>query len=180
DKKEKATGVRVIDAQTKETVEYFAPVIFVNASAFNSNMILLNSRSDRFPEGLGNDNGLLGKYIAFHNYRVSISAEHQGNLDETTVGRRPTSGYIPRFRNVHKQETNFLRGYGAGFGASRKIEQSSDGLGSSLKENLMKPSYGNWHVGSHMMGETIPKEESTLSLDPQKTDQYGIPQLRIN
>lgn len=180
DKKETATGVRVIDAHTKETVEYFAPVIFVNASAFNSNMILLNSKSNRFPDGLGNDNGLLGKYIAFHNYRVSINAEYDGNLDKTTVGRRPTSGYIPRFRNVHKQETNFLRGYAAGFGASRKIVQSSDGLGADLKKNLMNPTYGNWHVGSHMMGETIPKEESTLSLDSQKTDQYGIPQLRIN
>lgn len=180
DKKETATGVRVIDAHTKETVEYFAPVIFVNASAFNSNMILLNSKSNRFPNGLGNDNGLLGKYIAFHNYRVSINAEYDGNLDKATVGRRPTSGYIPRFRNVHKQETNFLRGYAAGFGASRKIVQSSDGLGADLKKNLMNPTYGNWHVGSHMMGETIPKEESTLSLDSQKTDQYGIPQLRIN
>src|SRR5690554_1089774 len=180
DTKEKATGVRVIDAHSKETVEYYAPVIFVNASAFNSNMILLNSKSNRFPNGLGNDNGLLGKYVAFHNYRVSVNAQYEGNLEETTVGRRPTSGYIPRFRNVYKQETDFLRGYAAGFGASRRIEQSSEGLGADLKKNLTKPTYGNWNVGSHMMGETIPKEESTLSLDPEKTDQYGIPQLRID
>ncbi|HLV62191.1 GMC family oxidoreductase [Galbibacter sp.] len=180
DTKEKATGVRVIDAHSKETVEYYAPVIFVNASAFNSNMILLNSKSNRFPNGLGNDNGLLGKYVAFHNYRVSINAEYEGNLGETTIGRRPTSAYIPRFRNLYKQETDFLRGYAAGFGASRRIEQSSEGLGADLKENLMKPTYGNWNVGSHMMGETIPKEESTVTLDSEKTDQYGIPQLRIN
>ncbi|MDG3583356.1 MULTISPECIES: GMC oxidoreductase [Galbibacter] len=180
DEKEKATGVRVIDAKTKEMTEYYAPVIFVNASAFNSNMILLNSKSKRFPNGLGNDNGLLGKYIAFHNYRVSISAEYDGNLDKTTTGRRPTSGYVPRFRNIHKQETDFLRGYAAGFGASRQIIQDSEGLGEALKQNLVSPKYGNWRVGSHMMGETIPKEESTLSLDTEKTDQYGIPQLRIN
>lgn len=180
DKKEKATGVLVIDANTKETTEYFAPIIFVNASAFNSNMILLNSKSNRFPNGLGNDNGLLGKYIAFHNYRVSMSAEYDGNLDVTTEGRRPTSGYVPRFRNVHKQETDFLRGYAAGFGANRQIIQNADGLGEDLKQNLVNPKYGNWRVGSHMMGETIPKEESTLSLDTEKTDQYGIPQLRIN
>jgi len=180
DKQEKATGVLVIDANTKETTEYFAPIIFVNASAFNSNMILLNSKSNRFPNGLGNDNGLLGKYIAFHNYRVSISAEYDGNLDLTTEGRRPTSGYIPRFRNIHKQETDFLRGYAAGFGANRQIIQHADGLGADLKQGLVNPEYGNWRVGSHMMGETIPKEESTLSLDTEKTDQYGIPQLRIN
>ncbi|MCX2679091.1 GMC family oxidoreductase [Galbibacter sp. EGI 63066] len=180
DEKGKATGVRVIDANTKETTEYFASVIFVNASTFNSNMILLNSKSNRFPEGLGNDNRLLGKYIAFHNYRVSISGEYEGNLDKTTTGRRPTSAYVPRFRNVHKQETDFLRGYAAGFNASRQIHQDTNGLGESLKENLSNASYGNWNVGSHMMGETIPKEESTLSLDPEKTDQYGIPQLKIN
>ncbi|MCM5662097.1 GMC oxidoreductase [Galbibacter mesophilus] len=180
DKKEKATGVRVIDGNTKETTEYFAPVIFVNASAFNTNMILLNSKSNRFPNGLGNDNGLLGKYIAFHNYRMNISAEFDGNLDKTTVGRRPTSGYIPRFRNVYKQETDFLRGYAAGFYANRIVEQETDAIGPDLMENLNTAEYGNWRVGSHMMGETIPKEESTLSLDTEKVDQYGIPQLRIN
>ena len=73
-------------------------------------MILLNSKSKRFPNGLGNDNGLLGKYIAFHNYNASINAEYEGNLDKTTEGRRPTSAYLPRFRNVYKQETDFLRG----------------------------------------------------------------------
>jgi choline dehydrogenase-like flavoprotein len=180
DTQEKATGVLVIDAITKETTEYFAPVIFVNGSAFNSNMILLNSKSKRFPNGLGNDNDLLGKYIAFHNYKVSISAEFDGNLDKTTEGRRPTSAYVPRFRNVHKQETDFLRGYAAGFSASRKIIQNKNGVGEELKENLLNPTYGNWRVGSHMMGETIPKEKSQLSLDATKTDKYGIPQLRIN
>ena len=143
-------------------------------------MILLNSKSKRFPNGLGNDNGLLGKYIAFHNYKVSISAEFDGNLDKTTEGRRPTSAYVPRFRNVHKQETDFLRGYAAGFSASRKIIQNKNGIGEELKENLLNPTYGNWRVGSHMMGETIPKEKSQLSLDATKTDKYGIPQLRIN
>ncbi|MCF6224322.1 MAG: GMC family oxidoreductase [Flavobacteriaceae bacterium] len=180
DKKEKATGVLVIDAITKETTEYYAPIIFVNASAFNSNLILLNSKSKRFPDGLGNDNGLLGKYIAFHNYKYSISAEYEGLLDKTTSGRRFTSAYIPRFRNVYKQETNFLRGYAAGFRADRIINQDQDCLGETLKNNLLNPTYGNWKVGSHMMGETIPKEESQLSLDATKTDIYGIPQLRIN
>ena len=180
DKLEKATSVLVIDAITKETTEYFAPIIFVNASAFSSNMILLNSKSKRFPDGLGNDNGLMGKYIAFHNYKVSIEAEYEGNLDKTTAGRRPTSAYLPRFRNVHKQETDFLRGYAAGFEAYRSIHKKKNVIGEALKDDLLNPSYGNWKVGSHMMGETIPKEESQLKLDDTKTDKYGIPQVRIN
>jgi len=180
DAQEKVTGVLVIDALTKETTAYYAKVIFVNASAFNTNMILMNSKSKRFPNGLGNDNGLLGKYIAFHNYNVTISAEYEGHLDKTTEGRRPTSAYVPRFRNVYKQETDFLRGYAAGFYASRKIHQNNDGIGHRLKKNLLNPSYGNWQVGSHMMGETIPKEKSQLTLDANQVDQYGIPQLRIN
>jgi choline dehydrogenase-like flavoprotein len=180
DKKEKATGVVVIDARTKETSEYYASVIFVNAGSFNSNLILLNSRSYRFPDGLGNDNGLLGKYVAFHNYRGKISAEYDGFLDKHTTGRRPTEAYIPRFRNVYKQETDFLRGYAAGFGAKRMILQKTDGFGQDLKDGLLNPEYGNWHVGSHMMGETIPKEKSRVSLDVNKADEWGIPQLKID
>ena len=180
DQKEKATGVLVIDAKTKETVEYFAPIIFVNAGSFNTNLILLNSKSDRFPNGLGNDNGLLGKYVAFHNYRAKISAEYDGFPDNFTTGRKPTSGYIPRFRNVFKQETNFLRGYAAGFSAKRKIIQKSDGIGQELKEQLLNPTFGNWRVGSHMMGETIPKEKSQISLDENKVDEWGIPLLKVD
>ncbi len=180
DQKEKATGVIVIDTQTKEHTEYYASVIFVNAGSFNSNLILLNSKSKRFPNGLGNDNGLLGKYVAFHNYRGKIRAEFNGFLDKHTTGRKPTSAYIPRFRNVFKQETDFLRGYAAGFGAKRKIIQRTNGLGLELKENLLNPEYGNWMVNSHMMGETIPKEASIVSLDPEKVDEWGIPQLKVD
>ncbi len=179
DKKEKAKGVLVIDSITKETTEYFAPVIFVNASAFNSNLILLNSKSKRFPQGLGNDNGLLGKYIAFHNYRAKMRAEYKGLPEKYTTGRRPTATYIPRFRNVYQQETDFLRGYAATFGAGREIVQDTKGYGQDLKDALLNPTFGNWKVGSGMMGETIPKEESMLSLDANHVDPYGIPQLKI-
>ena len=167
--KGKATGVRVIDANTKEAIEYFAPVIFLNAAAFNTNLILLNSTSSRFPNGLGNDNGLLGKYVAFHNYRARISGQCEEFKDLTVDGRRPTSAYIPRFRNVFKQETDFLRGYAAGFSSGRGLFQETEGVvGKQLKENLLHPKYGNWHVGSHMMGETIPKQTNYLALDETK------------
>jgi choline dehydrogenase-like flavoprotein len=178
--KGKAKGVLVIDANTKESVEYYAPVIFVNAAALNTNLVLLNSTSNRFPNGLGNDNGLLGKFVAFHIYRGRISAQYEGFPDETTFGKRPTSGYIPRFRNLFKQETDFLRGYAAGFDSGRYNEQASDGLGADLKAKLMIEKLGVWRVGSHMMGETIPKETNFVGLDQTKKDAWGIPQLKIS
>ncbi|GAA4465985.1 GMC family oxidoreductase [Nibrella saemangeumensis] len=176
----KATGVRVIDAESKQMIEFYARIIFVNAAALNTNLILLNSTSSRFPNGLGNDSGLLGKYVAFHNYRAGVSAEYDGFLDSTTDGRRPNSPYIPRFRNVYKQETDFLRGYAAGFSAGRSSRTNQEGIGASLKQNLHNPSLGGWHVGSHMMGETIPKESNFVALDQSLRDPFDIPQLRIS
>jgi choline dehydrogenase-like flavoprotein len=178
--KGKATGVRVIDADTKEMTEFYAKIIFVNAAALNTNLILLNSTSRRFPNGLGNDSGVLGKYVAFHNYRAGVSAEYDGHLDSTTDGRRPNSPYIPRFRNVFKQETGFLRGYAAGFNAGRISRSDQSGLGADLKQSLINPKLGGWHVGSHMMGETIPKETNYVALDAAQKDPFGIPQLKIS
>ncbi|MCB0629274.1 MAG: GMC family oxidoreductase [Saprospiraceae bacterium] len=181
DATQKASGVRIVDANTGETTEYFAKVIFVNASALNTNLILLNSTSERFPNGLGNDNGLLGKYVAFHNYRARISAVYDGFPDKTTEGRRPTSGYFPRFRNVYRQETDFLRGYAAGFGTGSISPVNSAGFGTELTENLLSSKKnGVWYVGSHMMGETIPKESNNVSLDPEQKDEWGIPLLRMD
>ena len=182
--KKRAVGVRVIDAQTKEMQEFYARVIFLNAAALNSNLILLNSTSSRFPNGLGNDSGVLGKYVAFHNYRAGVSAEFDGMLDSTTDGRRPNSPYIPRFRNLLKQETSgpasrFLRGYAAGFSAGRSSRADQSGLGADLKQSLLNPKLGGWHVGSHMMGETIPKETNYVALDSALKDPFGIPQLKI-
>lgn len=181
EKKGKASGVRVIDANTKEMIEYYAKIIFVNAAALNSNLILLNSTSSRFPNGLGNDSGLLGKYVAFHNYRATINAEYEGYLDSMTDGRRPNSPYIPRFRNVFKQETDFLRGYAAGFSAGRYERDDRSGLGEDLKKGILNPYLNNvWNVGSHMMGETIPKESNYVALDKNQKDPWGIPQLKIS
>jgi len=179
DKKKRATGVRVIDALTKEMTEYYAKIIFINASAINSNLILLNSTSDRFPIGLGNDNGFMGKFIGFHNYRGRITGEFDGFHDSTTDGRRPNGAYIPRFRNVFKQETDFLRGYAASFSAS-KVANPTPGLGEELKENLFKPEMGGWHLGAQMMGETLTKETNMVSLDPSRKDAWGIPMLRMS
>jgi choline dehydrogenase-like flavoprotein len=181
DKKGKATGVRVVDSNTKETIEYYAKIIFVNAAAINTNLVLLNSTSHRFPNGLGNDSGVLGKYVAFHNYSAHISAQYDGLKEWTTDGRNPAGGgYIPRFRNLRKQETNFLRGYASGFSAYRWQQQSWDGVGSNFKDNLAKGELSPWHVGSHMMGETIPKEASYVKLDTKLKDEWGVPLLKIS
>lgn len=178
DKKDKAVGVRVINSNTKQATEYFARIIFVNASCFNSNLILLNSTSNRFPNGLGNDNGLLGKYIAFHNYRGTVSASYDGPMDKYYYGRRPTQPMMPNFRNVYKQETDFLRGYMCFYGAGRG-RGFGDGLnteiGGAYKDALTEA--GNWHISMMMQGETIPKENNHVSLSRDKKDEWGIPQL---
>lgn len=181
EKKNKATGVMVIDAISKQTMVYNAKVIFVNASALNSNLILLNSISSRFSSGLGNDSGLLGKYMAFHNFRGRVTGICNDFGDLVVKQRVPSSGtYIPRFRNIHTQQTDFLRGYAALFTASRSMEQPSNGFGDYLKNNLDNAEWGAWKVSSQFMGETIPKLESTVSLDADKKDEWGIPLLKVN
>lgn len=176
DEKGKATGVRVVDRRTKEVIEYFAPVIFVNASALATNLILLNSRSKRFPNGLGNDNDILGKYIAFHNYMGTLSGEMEGFEDKYHYGRRPTQPIIPNFRNVVRQETSFLRGYASFFSAYRsQANPPADTLGASFKDSLLIP--GGWNVSMMMQGETIPIAENHVRLSDTQIDSYGVPQL---
>lgn len=179
EQKNKAIGVKVIDANTMQMEEFYAKIIFVNASTNGSNLVLLNSISNRFPNGLGNDSGVLGKYLAFHNYRGRISAEFEGFLDKKTDGKRPNGTYMPNFRNVFKQETDFLRGYASSLGASR-MQLPNAGFGEDLKNQLLNPSLGNWSINANMMAETIPKEASRVVLDKTLKDKYGIPQLRFS
>ena len=177
EKKGRATGVRIVDGNTKEMIEYYAKIIFVNASAMNSNLILLNSTSNRFPNGIGNDSGTLGKYFACHNYRGKLSADVEGFLDKKTDGKNPSNSYLPRFQNLYKQEKDFLRGYAVGVGCGRGLSQNRNGVGEELKENLLNPKLGNWNISTWMMGETVPIENNHVRLDPNLKDQYGIPQL---
>lgn len=177
EQKGKASGVRVIDANTNEMMEYFARVIFVNAACLNTNLVLLNSISKRFPNGLGNDNGLLGKFVAFHNYRGTVTATFEGYEDSYYYGRRPTAIAMPSFRNVHKQEEDFMRGYMTFYSASR-MNTHTDAIGAQLKEAMAKP--GIWNVFMMMQGETIPQESNHVRLSTDKKDAWGIPQLIIS
>ncbi|MEX0719476.1 MAG: GMC family oxidoreductase [Balneolaceae bacterium] len=181
DEKGKATGVRIIDRLSGEMMEFYADIIFVNASTFNSNMILLNSISSRFPNGLGNDSELLGKYISWHNYRAKGGAKVEGFRHKKTSGKRPTYAYIPRFRNVKKQETDFLRGYAIGIAAGRGSDSDTGMIGGELRDNILNPKLNDhWHISSWLMGECVPVEENHLRLHPDKKDKYGIPQLVVS
>ncbi len=177
----KAKGVRVIDANTKVVQEYYANVVFLNAGAINSNAILLNSKSDRFPNGLGNDNGLLGKYFAFHNYRARMMAICNDFRDKVIEGRSPTNAYMPRFVNISERDQKFKRGYGVAIYTARYRKPDTCAFGAELIENLMiDKDFDPWQVTAMMMGETIPKETNYLSLDSVQTDQYGIPLVNFN
>jgi choline dehydrogenase-like flavoprotein len=178
DAKNKATGVRVIDAITKKATDYYARIIFVNAACLNTNLILLNSTSNRFPNGFGNDHDLLGRYIAFQNYRGLVTATMEGFQDGYYYGRRPAQCIMPAFRNIYKQETDFLRGYVVFAGASRAGwdgDADKDGIGQDYKEDLTR-AHG-WGVYMSMQGETIPKQTNQVRLSKELKDDWGIPQL---
>lgn len=178
EKKGKATGVRIIDDISKKTTDYFARVIFVNAACLNTNLILLNSTSSRFPNGLGNDNGMLGKFMAFHNYRGNVSGRFKGFEDKYVYGRNPTNPIIANYRNLHKRDTDYLGGFLTFVWSRRSAEafsNASDGLGAEYKESLTEP--GPWMAGMYMQGETVPRESNHVRLSTDQKDPWGIPQL---
>jgi choline dehydrogenase-like flavoprotein len=178
EQKGKATGVQIIDTNTHQVTDYFARIIFVNASALNSNLVLLNSVSRRWPRGLGNDNGLLGKYVAFQNYRGSLGGTIDGFEDSYYYGRRPSECMMANFRNFKKQDTDFVGGYMAFMGAGRGNDDGHalpEQVGAGYKQAISEP--GGWGMYMYMQGETIPKETNTVSLSPTEKDQWGIPLL---
>ncbi|WP_447642362.1 MULTISPECIES: GMC oxidoreductase [Chitinophagaceae] len=174
----KAVGVKVIDANTKKEMIYHAKIIFLNASALNTNLVLLNSTSKRFPNGLGNDNGLLGKYICFHNYRAGMSGEFDGFEDKYYEVSKPAECIIPNFRNVYQRDTDFVGGYVIFSGAYRQKlndKNITEKIGGKFKDAISKP--GKWGAYMYMQGETVPKESNYVRLSKDKKDQWGIPLL---
>ena len=179
DKTGKASGVRVVDANTHEQLEFAARIIFVNGSALNSTLVLLNSTSSRFPHGLGNDSGLLGKYVMHHNYRVAGHGCIDGFTDKYFFGRNPTECILVNFRNLGKQDTDFVGGYTTFTGAYRERGVATDDLaGEAFKNAQTQP--GAWGIYMYMQGETIPKESNHVRLHETKKDQWGIPLLVMN
>ena len=179
DDKKKATGIEYIDTTTGERQELKASIVFVNASALNSNLILLNSTSERFPNGLGNDHDILGRYIGFHNYRGWTSGKFEGFKDTYVYGRNPSELILANYRNVYKHDMPFVGGYTIFSGASRPRNQEAPengpGIGAAYKEGLRLP--GDWQAYMYMQGETIPKASNRVYLSKTEKDPWGIPQL---
>ncbi|MEM9686087.1 MAG: GMC family oxidoreductase [Bacteroidota bacterium] len=179
----KATGVKVIDAETKETLAFTAKVIFLCASAIASTSILMQSKSDRFPDGMGNDSGELGHNIMDHHLGVGASGKYDGFKDQYYKGRRPNGIYIPRFRNLggKTDQNNFKRGYGYQGGASRGNWEDTIaelGYGTELKDEILKP--GGWSMGLGGFGECLPYHENKMTLDYDKLDDWGLPTVTFD
>lgn len=179
----RAKGVRVVDALTGQTTEYYARIIFLNASAIATNFILLSSVSSRFPNGFGNDSGTLGRYIMDHHFQIGASgrAEDMGFEDKYYYGRRANGIYIPRYRNIGNDKRDYLRGFGYQGGASRSGWQrlvSEMDFGAALKEKASQP--GPWTMGLVAFGECLPYEDNRLSLDRTRLDKWGLPMMTFD
>jgi choline dehydrogenase-like flavoprotein len=180
----RASGVRVIDRNTREDREYFGRVVFLCASTLGTTQIMLNSKSRRFPNGIANSSGALGHYLMDHPFQAGATGKLPGLEDHYYYGRRPNGIYIPRFRNLRGPDSDqlgFLRGYGYQGGASRAgwgRGSSAVGIGADLKQSLREP--GPWEFWLGAWGEMLPREENHVSLDPERRDQWGIPLLRIS
>lgn len=179
----KATGVKVINRLTGEQEEFYAKVIFLCASAIASASILMQSTSDRFPEGLGNDSGELGHNIMDHHLEVGAYGRHPGFADKYEKGRRPNGIYIPRFRNLPgaPATTDFARGYGYQGYSSR--EDWTRGIaemkvGKAAKEAMFYP--GEWTLGLEGFGECLPDHANKMTLDYERLDQWGLPQINFD
>ncbi|HEU5136526.1 MAG TPA: GMC family oxidoreductase [Steroidobacteraceae bacterium] len=176
----KVTGVRVVDANTRKVTEYSARVVFLCASALNSTAILLNTRSSRFPDGLGNDSGELGHNLMDHHNGGGATASYSGLADRYYRGRRSTSMYIPRFRNVGKREDKFRRGYGYEVYTWRGSWTRGIGsaeFGAAFKNEITRP--GEWNLFMEGYGETLPYHDNRMWLS-EKTDSWGMPIIQMS
>ena len=180
EQQQRATGVRVIDAETNETFEYYAKVIFINAGTLNTTLLLMNSTSSRFPNGFGNDSGVLGHYLMDHNYRGHVEGQFHGFQDRYYYGRRPTGIYIPRFRNVGNDvQQRYLRGFAFAAGVTRRSGNvQEDAIGAAYKEALTEP--GVWDIWMNGMGECLPAYDNHVTMSATKKDKWGMPELEID
>lgn len=183
DKTKKATGVKIIDAETKEKITLNADIIFLCASAVGSTSILMQSKSERFPNGLGNDSGELGHNIMDHHFQAGAWGSYDGFKDKYYKGRRPNGIYVPRFRNLGDKatKTDFLRGYGYQGGAGRGSASeyiAEAGYGEDLTKAILKP--GGWGMTLMGFGECLPYHENKMTLDYDKLDEWGLPTVTFD
>jgi len=179
----KAAGVKVIDRLTKEEFVFKAKVIFLCASAIASASILMQSKSDRFPNGMGNDSDQLGRNIMDHHLGAGANGKFDGFDDKYYKGRRPGGAYIPRFKNIDakSKSKDYLRGFGYQGGASRKNWKDSVAeltMGAELKEAILKP--GGWTMGVGGFGEILPYQDNRMTLDYDNLDGWGLPTVTFD
>jgi len=177
----KATGVRVIDAETGATMQFRSRVIFLCASALESVRILFNSATAEFSNGLANPSGGLGHNLMDHVKGGGATAIIPGNEHRTVIGRRPNGIYVPRFRNLRTKQVEFLRGYGFEGGGHREGWERGilqGGFGPELKQSLSRP--GPWRFSFQGYGECLPNHNNYAELDSEKVDAWGIPVLKIH
>lgn len=177
----RATGVAVIDASTHAREILCAPLIFLCASTLASTQILLNSRSETFPGGLGNSSGTLGRYLMDHAMFRAVAAEAPGFEDWTVFGQRPSGFYIPRFRNRDGHSTDFLRGYayqGGSFRSSWARGLQGSDFGVPAKERMSR--LGPWNIWVSGFGECLPRRDNAVTLSDGPADTWGLPRLKIS
>lgn len=179
----RATGVKVIDRLTKESFEFKAKVIFLCASAIASTSILMQSKSDRFPNGMGNDSDQLGRNIMDHHLGVGASGKFDGFDDQYYKGRKPGGIYLPRFRNLGgaTNRKDYKRGFGYQGGASRGNWDDTVAemtFGKDLKEAILKP--GTWTFGIGGFGEVLPYQDNRMTLDYDRLDSWGLPTVTFD
>jgi choline dehydrogenase-like flavoprotein len=180
-KTRKISGVHVIDAKTKETMEFHARIYFLNAATLESTRILLNSATSDFPDGLCNSSGELGHNLMDHHMGAGASAIMPGHEDKAPFGNRPNGIYLPRFRNVKVKEKDFVRGYGYQGGGSREGWNRGTtmvGIGADFKNALKTP--GSWRMSLGGFGECLPYHENFVKVNKEKVDAWGIPTLTID
>ena len=181
EQKGKAIGVEMTDTETLEVIEFYSRIVFLNAASLATTFVLLNSASSRFPNGMGNGSDQLGRNLMDHHKGAGASAQVDGFEDQYYSGRRPTSVYLPRFRNLKEKRNDYIRGFGYLGGAGR--DSWDDGLldrpiGAALKGSVQTP--GGWGIGFGGFGECLPYPENRVTLNPEKKDKWGRPTLNVD
>lgn len=174
--KQRAKGVRVIDTVTHEVKEYFAKIIFVCGSTVSTTALLLNSKSNRFQNGFGNDSGELGHNLMDHHFKLGASGTWEGDEDKYYIGRRANGIYIPRYRNIGNDKRDYVRGFGYQGSGSRQGWNRGIGdlsFGPDYKDSMTRP--GPWSMALGGFGETLPYHENKMYLDPNTKDKWGLP-----
>jgi choline dehydrogenase-like flavoprotein len=180
----RASGVRVIDANSREVMDFKARVVVLGAGTLESTRILLNSKSRLHPHGLGNSSGVLGCFLSEHMMGIRGSGFMPSRIgkEPTLDDGRPVPPYIPRFRNVTDRHPDFIRGYhfqgGGGCAEYPGMAHQIPGYGKAFKSSVRK--YYPAMISLGGFGEVLPRRENRVTLDPEVKDAWGIPVIRFD